>query len=260
MLTAFLIGFAVLIVTFAIVWMIGCRVKNYGFVDATWSYGITLVAPVYAILGTGYLPRRLILTTIGVVWSLRLGTHILVRLLRHHPEEDHRYQSLRQEWKSPVQFLVFFEMQALTVAVLSLPFLLAAFDPRPYFTIVEILGYAVAVLALLGEALADHQIKIFASNPANKGKVCQTGLWRYSRHPNYFFEALVWWGFFLAALSSPWGWVTIICPLMMLWFLLKVTGIPLTEKHSVERKGQAYRDYQKTTSAFIPWFPKKNAS
>ena len=103
-------------------------------------------------------------------------------------------------------------------------------------------------------------MRAFTSDPANKGKICQTGLWRFSRHPNYFFESVVWWGFFVAAVSSPWGWVTVICPLMMLWFLLKVTGIPLTEKHSVERRGQAYRDYQKTTSAFIPWFPKKKAS
>ena len=260
MLSAFLIGFGLLIVFFAIVWVIGWRVNNYGFVDAAWSYGIALVAPIYALLGTGYPPRRLILTTIGVVWSVRLGTHILVRLIKHHPEEDHRYQSLRKDWKSPLHFLAFFEIQALTVAILSLPFLLSAFDPRPEFGVVEIIGYVIAIIGLSGEALSDYQMRAFTSNPANKGKICQTGLWRYSRHPNYFFESVVWWGFFVAAVSSPWGWVTVICPLMMLWFLLKVTGIPLTEKHSVERRGQAYRDYQKTTSAFIPWFPKKNAS
>ena len=100
------------------------------------------------------------------------------------------------------------------------------------------------------------QLKQFKANPANKGRVCQAGLWNFSRHPNYFFEWLVWVAFFLFALGSPWGWVTIYCPALMLFFLLKVTGIPMTEELAVKTKGDAYREYQRTTSVFVPWFKK----
>ena len=122
----------------------------------------------------------------------------------------------------------------------------------------EITGLALAILSLGGEALADWQLKQFKADPANRGKVCQAGLWRYSRHPNYFFESLIWWAFFLVALGSLHGWVTILCPLLMLYFLWKVTGIPLTEEHAVRSKGDAYREYQRTTSAFVPWFRKSS--
>lgn len=260
MLQAISIGGLIAVTYFAIVWAICVRIRNYGFLDVAWSYGIAVLAPLFAILGDGYPPRRWIFTLIGVAWSLRLGTHILVRVLRHHPAEDPRYQSLRKDWDGPFKFLLFFELQALIVVVLSLPFLLVSFDSRPQLQPIEIVGFLVSLLALWGETLADHQIKRFASDPANRGKVCQTGLWRYSRHPNYFFEALIWWGFFLTAMATPWGWATVICPLLMLWFLLKVTGIPLTEKHSLQSRGEAYREYQRTTSAFIPWFPKKTFS
>ena len=113
-----------------------------------------------------------------------------------------------------------------------------------------------ALLATAGEAIADWQAQRFKSNPANESRVVNVGLWRHSRHPNYFFESMVWWGFFIAALDSPHGWVTVVCPLLMLYILLKVTGIPLTEKHSLENRGDAYREYQRTTSRFIPWFTK----
>ena len=113
-----------------------------------------------------------------------------------------------------------------------------------------------ALIALCGEALSDFQMQRFKADRANDGKVCEAGLWRYSRHPNYFFESLIWWGFFIAALSSPHGWVTIICPLLMLYLLFQVTGIPLTEEYAIKSKGELYRAYQRTTNAFVPWFPK----
>ena len=153
-------------------------------------------------------------------------------------------------------FLVFFEMQALLVAIFSLPFLFAASNPAPGLNWIEITGLLVAALALGGEAIADRQMQRFKADPAHRGEVCQAGLWFYSRHPNYFFESMVWWGFFLAALGSPYGWISVLCPLFILYFLLKVTGIPLTEEYAVKSKGDAYREYQRTTSAFVPWFKK----
>ena len=153
-------------------------------------------------------------------------------------------------------FFVFFQLQAVVAVIFSTPFLLAAFNPEPNLKTVEIVGLAMALLSLGGEALADWQMKTFKATPGNQGRVCQQGLWAYSRHPNYFFEALLWWGFFVFALGSSFGWATIVCPLLMMYFLLKVTGIPLTEEYAVKSKGDAYREYQRTTSAFIPWFRK----
>jgi steroid 5-alpha reductase family enzyme len=245
---------------FALVWAISVRIRNYGLLDAAWSYGVAVLAPIYAWQGPGYAPRKWLLAAAGVAWSLRLGTYILVRVLKHHPAEDARYETLRRRWPGAGMFLVFFELQACLVVVFSLPFLIAAFNPAPELRLVEIIGLALAVLALAGEATADLQMGAFKADSANKGKVCQRGLWRYSRHPNYFFESLIWWAFFLVALGSPWGWITLACPLLMLFFLFKVTGIPLTEEYALKSKGDAYREYQRTTSAFIPWFPKRSTT
>jgi len=257
MLTLLLIALAVAATYFAITWAVSVRIRNYGLLDAAWSYGVAILAPIYALNAPGYPPRIWIATAIGAAWSLRLGTHILVRVLRHHPVEDVRYETLRKRWPGTGMFLVFFELQAVVVVVFSLPFLFAAFNPNPTLAPIEIIGLAIALLSLGGETLADRQMNAFKADPANKGKVCQAGLWHYSRHPNYFFEALIWVGFFLFALGSPHGWWTLSCPLLMLYFLLKVTGIPLTEEHSLRSRGDAYREYQRTTSAFIPWFPRR---
>jgi steroid 5-alpha reductase family enzyme len=142
------------------------------------------------------------------------------------------------------------------IVLLSVPVLLACVNPAPELGIIEWTGFAVWLIGLGGEATSDAQMKRFKADPASKGKVCQIGLWRYSRHPNYFFESVVWWGFWLFACGSPWGWATIYAPAMILYFLLRVTGIPLTEECAVQSKGDAYREYQRTTSAFVPWFPR----
>ena len=253
-----LLLYATIIATigFAITWAISLRIKNYGLLDVTWSYSVALLAPFYAFLTPGCSPRKLLITTIGVAWSLRLGTYILLRVLRHHPQEDQRYESLRASWPSPFKFLLFFQLQALVAVIFSLPFLFTALNPNPTLSTLEIFALSLALLALIGESLADLQMQSFKRLPSSHLQVCQKGLWYYSRHPNYFFEALLWFAFALASLHSPYGWISLLCPLLMLYFLLKVTGIPLTEEHAVRSKGDAYRQYQRTTSPFIPWFKK----
>lgn len=254
--TAFVVGATVFsAVAFAAVWMVSVRIRNYGLLDVAWSYGVAVLAPIYALLGDGTPARKWLFAAIGAVWSLRLGTYILLRVLRHHPKEDVRYESLRSRWPSAGRFLLFFELQAGLVVIFSLPFLFAAHNAQSALTMLEIVGLALAVASLAGEAVADAQLKRFKIVAA-AGAVCDVGLWRYSRHPNYFFESLFWWGIALAALSSPWGWISIACPLLMLYFLFQVTGIPLTEEYAVKSKGEAYRAYQRTTSAFVPWFRK----
>ena len=245
-----------MLLLFAAVWAISVRINNYGYLDVVWSVSIAILASQYVIWGSGDSHRRIAFGAIGVIWSLRLGLYILIRVSRAHPAEDARYRTLRQKWPGPWRFLSFFELQALIAVLFSLPFLLASFNSAPDIGMVEILGLGLAACSTLAEWCADWQAQRFKRIPANKSSVVNVGLWRYSRHPNYFFESLVWWGFFIAALHSPWGWITVVCPLLMLHLLLNVTGIPLTEKHSLEKRGEAYRRYQRTTSRFVPWFPK----
>jgi steroid 5-alpha reductase family enzyme len=247
-------------VLFACVWAICVRIRNYGFLDALWSLSVALLAPFYALTGSGGPgTRRWAVAAAGAAWSLRLGLHVLIRVWKHHPTEDSRYQTLRQRWPGELMFLVFFELQALLAVVFSLPFLLAATDPDQHVTPLTWIGLAVAICGITGEALADAQAQRFKRDPANRGRVLDTGLWRYSRHPNYFFESVSWWGFFVAALPSPYGWATVACPLLMLYFLLRVTGIPITEEHSLRNRGEAYRRYQQRTSRFVPWIPKRES-
>ena len=251
------IGIGIATVSFAVVWAICVRIRNYAFLDVAWSYAVAVLAPVYSALGPGDSVRKWVATGIGVAWSVRLGTHLLVRVVRHHPSEDPRYQTLRKRWDGPAMFLAFFELQAVIAVIFSLPFLLAAFNAQPTMALVEWLGLGVALIGLAGESVADAQMTSFKRDPASKGRVCQKGLWKWSRHPNYFFEFVVWVGFCVFAFGSPWGGITVICPILMLYFLLRVTGIPLTEEYSIESKGDAYREYQRTTSAFVPWFRRK---
>ncbi len=250
------LGLAIAVVMFALVWSIAVRIDNYGVLDVIWSLSVSILAPVYAWVGMGDGLRKTVFTLVGMLWSLRLGLYILVRVARHHPDEDKRYRTLREKWPGPGRFLAFFELQAVIAVVFSLPFLLASSNPAPALGTFEIIGLTLAFFATLGEWTADWQAQRFKHDPANKTSVLNVGLWRYSRHPNYFFESLTWWGFFIAALDSRYGWITVICPLLMLYILLQVTGIPLTEKHSLESRGDAYRAYQRSTSRFVPWFPK----
>lgn len=256
MLISFLAGLAIALTYFAITWAISARVNNYGFLDVAWSYGVLILAPLYGLFSHGSALWPWVFRGIGMIWSLRLGSYILLRVLKHHPQEDARYASLRNQWKGPWMFLLFFELQAVVVAIFSLPFLFVSFDPRQAFSSIQHLGLFFAACAICGEALSDRQMRAFKARPENKDRVCQAGLWKYSRHPNYFFESMVWWAFFFVALPTPYGWTTIVCPLLMLYFLWKVTGIPLTEEYALKSKGAAYQEYQRTTSAFIPWFKK----
>jgi steroid 5-alpha reductase family enzyme len=249
-------GLAITVTYFAVTWAISVRIRNYGLLDVAFSYGVAILAPMYAWFGPGLPVRKWVFAGIGMMWSIRLGTHILVRVLKNHPAEDVRYLTLRARWPGPLHFLGFFELQAGLATIFSLPFLFTAFNPAPALSWLEVAGMVLAAAAVLGEAIADRQLQTFKRDPANRGQLCDVGLWRYSRHPNYFFESMVWWGAFLVALASPWGWVTIACPLLMLYFLFNVTGIPLTEEYALKSKPDAYREYQRTTNAFVPWFRK----
>ena len=255
---ALISGCCMMICLFSGTWLLSRKLDNYSFVDVTWSYGLLFLLPVYAAFTDGSTPRRALISIMVMLWSFRLGTHLLFRIRKHHPHEDVRYKVLRVDWSANLgrKFFLFFQAQGVLILLLSLPMLLSLRNGTPRFSLVEWFGVAVWCLGFAGESIADWQMRRFKLRPDAKGKVCNTGLWRYSRHPNYFFESMIWWGFWLIACGSPGGWATIYAPILILYFLLRVTGIPLTEKCAVESKGDLYREYQRTTSAFVPWFPK----
>jgi steroid 5-alpha reductase family enzyme len=254
-----LTALAALCSVFAVLHAVARRIDNYGIVDIAWPYAFAALAAFYALAGTGWPVRRALIATLACIWSIRLGTHLFIRITRHHPAEDARYAQLRRDWAGnfhPKMF-GFFQLQAASVVLLGLAFLLAAQNSAPALHPLEVAGAGLWLIALAGEALADAQLAAFKRDPANRGRVCATGLWRYSRHPNYFFEWLVWVAFFVFALASPWGWIAIVGPVSILYLLLRVTGIPMTEEQGVRSKGDAYRRYQQTTSAFVPWPPRQ---
>jgi len=251
-------GLAALFVVMSALWAINVRIKNAAVVDFGWGGGFALLALLFFLTGDGYFPRKIFMLGMAGIWGIRLAGHLLFdRVLADKPE-DGRYQEIRRQWKTNIdaKFFFFFHFQTILVVFLSAPFLLMSLNTAPHFSILEWAGLVLWAAALIGESVADQQLKKFKNNPANRGKTCKLGLWNYSRHPNYFFEWMIWVAYFIASLPSPYGWITIACPLIMLYILTRVTGIPITEAQALRSRGDEYREYQRTTSAFVPWFSK----
>jgi steroid 5-alpha reductase family enzyme len=231
------------------------RTRNAGWVDVGWAMSILYLAIATAWLNNGMLYRRTIVFLLVMMWSIRLVTHILSRLLSDAPE-DKRYQTMREDFgpRSGGKYFALFMGEGLLAIVLSYPFCVITRNSFPGLMGVELLGITIAMIALAGETLADRQLKDFIAVPANQGRVCDVGLWRYSRHPNYFFEFTFWVGLAVFAWPSPggqWAWSS---ALIMLVLLVKVTGIPHAERQALISRGEEYRRYMQTTSAFMPWF------
>lgn len=233
--------------------------RNVSVIDIGWGIGFIIAAAVYLILGNGYCWRKILVLTIVTIWALRLVKYLCHRFL---PEkEDPRYELLLTKWPFSgyphFQVLTLFAFQGFLITLLSLPFALMDQNVFPYFSTFEVFGLLIWMGGLVGEAVADWQLDQFKQNPAMVGQVCDQGLWKHSRHPNYFFEWVIWLGLGLMALSAPYGWLGLISPVLMLVLLVKISGIPLVEEQALKSKGEAYHDYQTRTSAFFPWFSKK---
>jgi len=272
-----LAGTLVVVLIMLGLWWLGIRNHNFSYVDIGWSANFAVLAVLYAVLAPGWLPRRTLIAAMFAAHGLRLGWHLAKRIIGE-PEEG-RYQQLRKDWGGGaaradagadaqsaavaaartlnLKFLGFFELQAVLNAFLTLPLLIACFNGAPGFHVLEIIGTALFMAAIIGETSADAQLAAFKANPANKGGVCDVGLWRYSRHPNYFFEWLIWISYAVFALASQWGWIALAMPALMLHFLINVTGLKATEEQALRSKGELYRRYQARTSGFVPWFPKR---
>ena len=245
----------------AFLWLIHLLIRNAAIVDAGWAFGIAFCAAFYAYSASGAFPRRWLLTIMVGIWGVRLGLHLLLNRIIGHPEEG-RYVELRQKWgpsNIALKFLLFYQVQAVSCVLLSIPFLLSSLNRTAEFGILEKLAVLLWGIATSCVAIADMQLNRFKQNRANQGKVCREGLWAWSRHPNYFFEWLVWVSYALFALSSPWGFLGLISPALILHFVLNVTGIPPTEEQALRSKGDEYRKYQSEVSAFVPMPPKIQA-
>jgi steroid 5-alpha reductase family enzyme len=248
---------------FGLCWLVARRIDNWSIVDVAWSYGFALVGLRLLYVHWCVQPQGgqgVLMAAATVLWSLRLGTHLARRVLGHLDREDGRYLRMRAEHgaRMPAQMAYFYFVQAVALAVLCLPLLSAspAGTPSPARA-VHWAGLGVLGLALAVETLADAQLAAFKRDPAQRGKVCERGLWAWSRHPNYFGEWLVWVGFLLMSYNAAFrGIPGLACVGIMYYFLNRVTGIPLTEQQLLASKGPAYADYQARVPAFWPRPPR----
>jgi len=251
------VGAAACVALMSVLWAIGRRIDNWSIVDPGWASCLVLLAWLFAALSDGAPLRRVALASAVTLWGGRHAWLLLAHRVIGHPEEG-RYVKLRERW-GPGAFFLFFQAQALLAVLLSGPFLLvcghAGAGPLPF----EVAALVLFPLALAGEAKADADLARWKRDPGHRGTTCRAGLWAWSRHPNYFFEWLVWCAFALAALAAPGGWWAPYAPLLMLVLLLFVTGIPPSEKQALRTRGDDYRAYQRSTSAFVPWPPKRGA-
>ncbi len=230
--------------------------KNAGIVDAIWAFGVMSASIYFAMKGSGDTQIRILIALLSGVWFLRLGMHIFLRMLSE--PEDGRYAYVRQLYGKKTNFFhfPFFTFQAGLIVLFSLPMWVVTHHQTPQLWSM-VLAVLITVIAFIGEHQADHQLHLFRSDPHNQGKTCRLGLWKYSRHPNYFFEWLHWFAYPVLGIGMSqgyWLWLSPLCMFLFLWF---ITGIPFTEKQAIKSRGNDYRDYQKTTSAFFPWPPKK---
>jgi len=239
-------------------WVWQRRQRDAGIVDVGWAAGLALAAAWFASVGSAPGGRRLALLLVAGVWATRLASY-LYRHRVHRPGvgEDGRYARMRAAMGARADwgFLIFFQFQALLIALFAVPFAVVAWHDQSPLGWSDAAGLALGWLAIAGESVADRQLTRFRADALNRGHTCQRGLWRYSRHPNYFFEWLHWFAYPLLALGSPWQWLAWGGPVLMLLFLWKVTGIPHTERQALSHRPD-YADYRRRTSAFIPWFPR----
>lgn len=242
-------------------WRVARRRQNVNVVDFGWALSLFGAALGMALWLDGAPLQRLLLVATAGIWSARLSLHLLLdRVLGE--SEDGRYAALRRHWghRADRNFGWFFQAQALLAALLALPFQVIAANPAASITALQWAGVALFVLAQLGEGVADRQLARWRRDPANRARTCRTGLWRWSRHPNYFCEWLIWVSFALVATPAPGGLWAWLAPLAMYVFITRLTGIPYTEAQALRSRGDDYRAYQRTTATFFPWFPRRDAA
>lgn len=251
---------AALSVVMSVAWRVQQTSGNSGWVDVSWTFGVGAVATFAAVapFGPNIWPgwRQVLVAALAAAWSLRLGLHIMSRT--RVSGDDPRYRQLATEWgaSAPKRMFWFLQSQAVVGIILVLAVALAAQNPNPAFREQDIAGLLVLAAALIGEAVADAQLRRFKASSAGRKAICDVGLWGWSRHPNYFFEWMAWLSYPMIAIDlaghNPWGWLALLAPACMYWVLVHVSGVPPLEAHMLRTRGDAFRAYQQHTRAFLP--------
>jgi steroid 5-alpha reductase family enzyme len=255
----------ILVAMMSIAWAVQKRTHQSGWADVFWSFAIGFGGVLAALLPMSSAPlaRQMLVTVMVTFWSIRLGHHIMTRTFAAK-YEDSRYADLRKTWGEHFQLrlFLFLQIQALCGVGLVVTVFAAAQRPGASPSAADIAGLIILIISVIGEAIADRQLRAFTADKANHGKVCEVGLWSWSRHPNYFFEWLGWIAYPIIAIdpSGAWwqGWLALIGPALMYWLLVFASGIPPLEAHMLRSRGDAFRAYMARTSAFFPLPPRKN--
>lgn len=240
-------------------WIVQAVRRNATIVDVAWAAALFGAALYLGAVGAGHPWRRAIVAGVGGVWAARLTWHLFSdRVRRRWDEEDGRYARMRAAMgrQAQVGFFVFFQVQALFVVCFAIPLAAAAWNPAPFGGL-DILGLVVGACAIGGERLADRQLAAFRRDPANAGRTCDLGLWRYSRHPNYFCEFLHWFAYVLLAVGYGGWWFSLGGPVAMYLLIMYVTGVPHTEQQALSHRPD-YAAYQRRTNRFFPWKPRND--
>jgi steroid 5-alpha reductase family enzyme len=258
---AALAGLGAILATLTLVWMLSVKLRDASIADVCWGSGFVLLAWVYCLLSATLTPRAWVVATLVTVWGTRLSVHIFRR--NRHSGEDPRYQAMRTSqgpafwWRS--LFTVFW-LQGAILWFVALPILVAVRAAAPLeLTAIDGLGVVLFLIGFGFEAVGDYQLERFKADPSNKGRVLDRGLWRYTRHPNYFGDATLWWGLYVIACATPGGWLTVLSPFLMTVLLMRVSGVTLLEAGLTKSKPH-YRAYVARTPAFFPWFPRRRAT
>jgi steroid 5-alpha reductase family enzyme len=255
-----IINFNLVCVMMLLGWLFSLLKRNVNIVDSLWGLGFVLIAWSTFLYGDGYYNRKSLILILTSLWGIRLSVYLTWR--NWGKAEDKRYDLWRKEAGASfwiVSLFKIFILQAVFMSVIAVTIQWPQLVEQPDFlTPWDWLGSFICLIGIGIETIADTQLALFKNNPANRGKILRHGLWAYSRHPNYFGECLVWWGFYLICLSNPSGLWTVLSPIIITLVLLKMTGVALTEKTMLSTRPE-YRDYIKRTQSFIPWFPKKES-
>jgi steroid 5-alpha reductase family enzyme len=239
-----------------ILFVLALQQKDNSVADIGWGIGFILIA-FYTFFKSGlFLQRHMLITIMTLTWGTRLATHIYMR--NKGKGEDPRYKKWRQMWGNQFiwrSYLQVFMLQGIIMLIIATPIIIVNSSTTVGLTFFDLLGFSIWMIGLFFESVADWQLYLFLQDPTKRGQIMMKGLWRYSRHPNYFGEVMIWWGMFVIALNVPGGWISIISPITISYILLFVSGIPLAEK---QMQGLAqFAQYERKTSIFIPWFTKK---
>ncbi len=246
----FLVVYAYIAIQMMVVWGLYRLLKNPSVVDVSWSLGLMVSGLIY-LIGQPISLRSLIVAVLLIVWALRLAGYLwYTRIRKGHV--DKRYLELSNQWKmsQSLGFFLNFQLQGFFIFILSITFYFIPHVSGYSLSMLDKIALLTIIIGIMGESLADFQLQAFRK--AHPGRVCNAGLWQYTRHPNYFFDWLTWCGFFLFAVTIPYGYLSMVSPLLLLIIFTKITG-PITERSSIASRGQAFLDYQKNTSMFFPW-------